>query len=79
MSLRVYCIGLTAYLKNACFDKLSMSGMFSLNSSLFPFVLSLSKDSSVCWIVNYSHYLCTAAAGTTYSGYFVAGAPCTIV
>ena len=53
--------------------------MFSLNSSLFPFVLSLSKDSSVCWIVNYSHYLCTAAAGTTYSGNFVAGAPCTIV
>jgi hypothetical protein len=28
-----------------CFDELSMNGNFSTNSNLFPFVLSVSKDS----------------------------------
>jgi len=28
-----------------CFDRLSMNGIFLINSNLSPFVLSLSKDS----------------------------------
>ena len=65
-----------------------MSGNSLFISNLFPLVLSLSKDSSRCFRQPFERhsypcrirYLCVAAAtGTTYSGYFVAGAPCTIV
>jgi len=31
--------------KDACFDKLSMSGIFKSFQNFFPLVLSLSKDS----------------------------------